>query len=145
MDPKEQWLREQMERETDECIIWPWRIHHGYAYFRTKSAARLVCLIAYGPAPEGMNDSAHSCGNRACVNKRHLRWDSRKGNLADKLKHGTMPFGEDTNSVKLTKAEVLEIRKKLRHGASQKELAAQFGVSQMQICRIKRRENWTNI
>lgn len=46
---------------------------------------------------------------------------------------------------KLTAEDVLEIRRKLAAGVRQVDLAAQYGVSQMQISRIKRYEQWKNI
>jgi len=46
---------------------------------------------------------------------------------------------------KLSQEEVLAIRRRLAAGERQVDLAAEYGVSQMQISRIKRRVNWANI
>ena len=46
---------------------------------------------------------------------------------------------------KLTELEVLTIKKRLKKGYSLKKLAKQFGVSDMQISRIKTGENWSHV
>lgn len=46
---------------------------------------------------------------------------------------------------KLTKNDVLYIKEKLSQGKTLKELAHRFGVSDMQIYRIKIGENWSNV
>ena len=57
-----------------ECIEWLKR-PKGNGYGRTRdgeSAHRAVWIARNGPIPEGMHIH-HACGNRACVNWRHLQ------------------------------------------------------------------------
>lgn len=57
---------------------------------RTTNTAvhRLVLEAFVGPCPEGM-EGCHSNGVRDDNRLANLRWDSRKGNVADMLQHGT--------------------------------------------------------
>lgn len=81
---------------------------------------------------------AHSCGNghTGCVNPNHLRWDTRTGNLSDKLIHGTHNRGEKSPVSKLTNQEVEKIRA-LLSVKTQAEIALMFGVTQSNISKIK--------
>ncbi|MDE2104721.1 MAG: HNH endonuclease [Patescibacteria group bacterium] len=74
----------------DTCLDWPFaRGAAGYGRIRYKkkywNVHRLVCRIVHGEPPSALMEAAHNCGNRACVNPHHLRWDSHKGNMADTL------------------------------------------------------------
>jgi len=48
-------------------------------------------------------------------------------------------------SSKLTELDVLTIKKRLKRGYSLRKLSKQFGVSDMQIHRIKTGENWSHV
>lgn len=58
-------------------------------------------------------------------------------------------LGEDykprVNANKLTEADVLTIKTRLKKGYTLRKLAKQFGVSDMQIHRIKTEENWAHV
>lgn len=51
----------------------------------------------------------------------------------------------NTKMGKLTENEVLLIKRKLKRGSTLRSLAKQFGVSDMQIHRIKTGENWSHV
>jgi len=77
------------------CIIWPFaKDGSGYGQFgrqgRKYAAHRFICEAKHGPPPSPKMDAAHSCGNGhlACCNPHHLRWASRKENVADMFAHG---------------------------------------------------------
>jgi hypothetical protein len=142
-----QWLLRQFERETDACIMWPWRTNgFGYGIIthngKQLKVSRLVCAMVHGSAPKGKNDSCHSCGKRACVNKRHLRWDTRAGNFADKVRHGTHNGGERSPRAKLTAKQVVRIRALLQAGKKQNVIASRFGVHQSTISYINSGHTW---
>jgi len=79
----------------DDCILWPFPSASGYArvryYGRSEWANRIVCERFNGKPPTPTHDSAHSCGkgHLGCINGYHLRWATRKENLADMALHGT--------------------------------------------------------
>lgn len=52
---------------------------------------------------------------------------------------------EERKNFKLTTSKVMLIKKKLNKGYTQKSLAKKYNVSEMQISRIKRGENWAGI
>lgn len=98
----------------------------------------LVLSAFKGERPTGM-EACHGDGdvsNNAITN---LRWDTRSANNFDRYAHGAMPHGERSPSAKLTAAQVLEIRADPRR---QRVIAAEYGVVQQQISRIKRGQRW---
>lgn len=139
------WLIEAVNRDTAECIDWPFGKTNGYGVIRvagrTTGAHRHACEMAHGPAPEG-HEAAHGCGRRACVNPAHLRWATPTENQADRLGHGTHNRGERCGIHKLTEAEVREIRTLVAAGHRQRALAARFGVSQVTISNVINRVSW---
>lgn len=131
----------------DECFLWPFsKTRDGYGQLRQKRrfklAHREVCRIVHGDQPTPQHEVAHSCGNRGCINPRHLRWATHKENCDDKIGHGTKLLGEQCPCHKLTEAEVLEIRAST---LPQAKLAEIYGVSKHQVCRVKTRKSWKEL
>lgn len=130
-----------------DCYLWPYGKIAGYGSIQlnghSQRAHRIVCEAVYGPPPFPKADAAHSCGVRACCNPAHLRWDTRKGNMADALTHGTRRLGDQIPTSKLTPADIIAIRS--QPNRSQVDLAREFGVSESNICNIRNRKRWTHI
>lgn len=125
------WLTDYLANLPDstDCVEWPYgKGKWGYGVVRWNGKSKPVHIIVNeavrGPRPAGM-ETCHSCGNRACVNPAHLRWDTPINNQRDKLKHGTHNRGNKHYGSKLTADDVQEIR---RSSDSQAQLAARFGV-----------------
>jgi hypothetical protein len=96
----------------EDCLTWPFsRFGYGTIYGH-KHAHRVMCELAYGPAPSPRHQVAHSCGkgHEGCVNPRHLRWATPKENSADMVLHGTALRGERAINVKLTTPEVHAVK-----------------------------------
>jgi len=90
-----------------------------------------------------MTDAAHSCGERMCINPRHLRWATRKENEADKVAHGRDIRGERSGTARLTRQQVDDIRRRYdRGGITQRHLATFYGVHIMTINDIIQRRTW---
>jgi hypothetical protein len=108
------------------------------------NAARLVCELAHGAPPTAKHEAAHSCGNGhiGCVNPNHLRWATKTENEGDKLGHGTHNRGENHGIAKLTKEKVLDIRRRLSSGESERKLASSFGVSRGAIRSVRNGHSW---
>lgn len=104
----------------------------------------LVLEAFVGPRPPGF-DACHNdgdCFNNAVSN---LRWDTRAGNMADAVAHGTFRVvGQDNPSAKLTEAAVLKIRA-LGKSRTLADIGAEFGVSEATISLIRNRKSWRHV
>lgn len=92
--------------------------------------------------------ACHNCPIKNCVNPEHLDWGtSKKNNLEDRVRDGTITNGEKHWKAKLTEAQVLEIRREKAQNSniSQMNLAVKYGVAQTVISSIIRRKLWTHI
>ena len=93
----------------------------------------------------------HDCLNNQVIN---LKWMTKEENMAHQrisphviaAKKNRTELRDPKNKVyKLTMASVMLIKKKIEQGVSLRILAKSFKVSETQLLRIKRGENWANI
>ena len=84
-------------------------------------------------------DACHSCRNRNCVAPHHLREGTRKDNMMDKLRDGTLPRGSAVKTAKLTEEQVRAIREDTR---KLREIAADLDMNLNTIWKIKHRHMW---
>lgn len=132
-------LKKCCKADTDECIEWPYgQDASGYGRHGQVAASRAVCEMAHGRSVGDANHAAHSCGNRLCVNPRHLRWATAAENAADKVLHGRA-------SVNLQPEQVLEIYRRAHCGEPLTALAAKFGIKYENARRIKTGEIWSSV
>lgn len=115
----------------------------GYSVLRLVHRMMLEAFV--GPAPSEKHHACHIDGAKTNNVLSNLRWATPKENIADKWRHGTMPVGEKTNSVKLTNEQVQDVRMLYRSGIKSPELAKRFRVHKTTICRILRGETWRHI
>lgn len=143
----EAFIRAHVAYQGDECVLWPFaasRSGYGLATIGgyQRSASRWMCILAHGEPPTPKHEAAHNCGNRRCVNPRHLRWDTPKGNQADKLIHGTHNRGERNGKTTLTADDVRAIRQ------APPDLAAimeRFGISKGCASKIRSGQRWSHV
>lgn len=131
----------------DECLIWGFgttKSGYGCLSFNKKRyvASRLMCIFAHGEPFNKDCDAAHSCGNRLCVNPKHLRWATRKENCSDCVIHGTSNRGERQGNSVLLESDVIKI-KSLKGMFLQREIANMFNVSRMTINDIFNNRTWS--
>lgn len=145
------WIEIHKNYQGDECLTWPFaRLVNGYGSVkvpdgRKRIASRVMCELAHGePQIESMQ-AAHSCGNghKGCVNPKHLRWATAKGNAGDKLGHGTLLFGERAPWAKLSNDDVLEILS-LKGIEHVQDIAGRFGVTKWAVYNIWQGRRWTH-
>ncbi len=85
----------------------------------------------------------HSCDNRACVNPAHLRLGNAWENAQDMTNRGRADgFNRKGAAHPMSKLSIADIVAIRTARATQKQLALQYGISQSQISRIQRGENW---
>jgi len=128
----------QVARADDrEC--WPWTGYtedgYGRMFFngRMTGAHELALTFTTGEARVPSLDTCHSCNNPICCNPRHLRFDTRQGNVDDMMAAGR----NVSPPVKLSEGDIQTIRERIAAGAKQQDLADQYGVSNSLISMIK--------
>lgn len=104
----------------------------------------LVLSAFVGPRPQKM-DGCHNDGNRSNSRVDNLRWDTRQGNLRDRISHGTICCGDKNASAKLNNNSIYEIRDRVASGERQAKVAADFGVSQGVVSKIVNHVAWSHI
>ncbi|WP_421591087.1 HNH endonuclease [Shinella sp. M27] len=139
------WIKEHAGYDGSGCLFYPFeKTRHGYGTLivdgRRCVASNIMCREAHGEPPSAGMEAAHECGNRPCVNPTHLRWDTRSGNQDDKHAHGTFLRWIESKST-LSASDVLRIRQ-LAGTVMQKEIAAEYGVTQTIISKIISRKRW---
>ena len=102
---------------------------------------QLVLEAFVGPCPEGL-EGCHENDVPTDNRLENLRWDSHRANTADAERNGRIAVGETVHASKLHASDIPVIRKS---PLTQHELAAQYGVGQAQICRIKNCKRWRSV
>jgi hypothetical protein len=142
--------------KSDGCWLWTAALNGRAGYGKSYVAGhyigahRIAWALTYGPILPG-RDILHRCDNPPCVRPDHLFLGDALVNARDRISKGrpgspgpkVSSRGEGRWSAKLTSEQVAELR--LRYtagGITQRELAAEYGVGQVQISRIVRGQRW---
>jgi len=137
-------------QKSEGCWTWKAGFYRtGYGAFHVKRKKRFAHRVAYefeiGPIPVG-KVVMHTCDNPACVRPEHLRVGDQAENVADMIqkKRDRRPNlkGAENGRAKLTEEDVREIRRRLRAGATQTELALEYGVALSNIGHIVHGRSW---
>jgi hypothetical protein len=115
--------------------------HRGHKPFQTH---RLSWEMHKGPIPAGLM-VCHKCDNPACVRPSHLFIGTAKQNTQDMVNKGRVRRGERHAQAKLTDASVIEMRRMAAAGASRKELAEAFGVSEWNVKHVLVGDTWKHL
>lgn len=103
----------------------------------------LVLTAFVGPRPEG-KEGAHDDGDPANNYWRNLGWKTHAENMADAIRHATMPRGSTSGRAILSEDQVRQIRVLLRAEKSE-AIALRFGVSGASIRQIARGQTWKHV
>lgn len=128
------------------CLEWQGvRDKDGYGRIKggKLKAHRVAYEEAFGPIPVGQL-VLHKCDNPPCCRPSHLFLGSHADNVHDMERKGRdrHPAGEDNGMAKLTMENVIDIRTRLRSGETGRVLAADFGVSEGLISKIRHGKRW---
>jgi hypothetical protein len=115
--------------------------HDGYLYVNlTRKAVlsvhALVAAAFIGERPHGMF-VCHNDGNPSNNYIDNIRYCTPRENRMDCIKHGTHNLGSKSEKAKLTREQVLEVRKRLLLGERQTDIAKRFGISQSVVSRMR--------
>lgn len=107
----------------------------------------LVLTLFVGPKPSKRHQACHfpdkNIHNNSVTN---LRWDTAKGNAADRIAHGTQVRGETQGSALLTDESVVMMRTKWRRQQSSiQDLSEEFGVCKTSVWNCLTRKTWAHI
>jgi hypothetical protein len=151
------WARVQVG-EPDEC--WPWlggKNNTGYGTLRWggkiavahRVAAVLYAIVKSIEAPKDRRNSGfilHDCDNPGCCNPAHFTVGTYSQNQKDAYTRGRkiQPRSAHSNA-KLTAGQVILVRTAYAGGTTQKNLAAQYSVTQRVISLIVRNETYKDV
>jgi hypothetical protein len=104
--------------------------------------AHRVAYLLYKGLPT--KNVLHICDLPCCVNPEHLYDGTHKDNAEDRKKRNRSADqnGENGPRAKLTGAQVLAIRADKRF---QKDIAKDYGITQVTVCNIKKRVSWKHV
>jgi hypothetical protein len=118
---------------------------NGKKYHRTVHPLVLEAFVCPRPVFPRVHDACHNDGNADNNKLSNLRWDTRKSNIHDQRKHGTLVIGEKQNRAIMTEEKVLSLRAKYEQGIGWKQLAQEFGISRGTVYQILSRTSWKHI
>lgn len=93
----------------------------------TRYVHRIICETFNGP-PAPDQEVRHLNGDRSDNRASNLAWGTHAENEADKETHGTIAWGEQNGTSKLSSGTVKAMRDMVRAGASMQDAANQFNV-----------------
>lgn len=146
------WKQVDRSRGPDACWLWVGYLRdNGYGVIGINYNEYKVHRVSYF-LEHGRIDSdrlvLHRCDVRACVNPAHLFLGTPKDNSQDAVRKGrnAKVYGEQNGKSKLTRADVLAIRRMCKKGGVyQKTFARQFGVSEATVSYVVNGGRWQKL
>lgn len=142
------WSKVEVTYDT-KCWLWTASTNNkGYGQFTIDNCTFLAHRVAWrmlkGVWPS--LDLCHHCDTPLCCNDLHVFEGTPADNMADMIAKGRKARGEAVNTAVLTEVQVVEIRQAYYNtGATQRELAYQYKVSQLTISKLIRRVTWAHV
>jgi hypothetical protein len=145
------WIKVERRGEK-EC--WPWTgaiDRNGYGRLRRMGkgikAHQMAWTLARGPIPKGLViRHLVTCRTKRCCNPEHLLIGTQAENVQDSVENFEMRQGEQHRSAKLTRDQVIEIRKFYRLGSVSIGLLAElYSVSSTAIFSAIKRRTWKSV
>lgn len=118
---------------------------HGDDRQETRLVHQLVMEAFVGPRPDGM-EVCHGPGGALDNRLVNLSYGTRAKNCGpDKIRDGTLIYGEDHVSSRLTEQIVIECRRRYAAGETTTVLAAEFGVNAGTMGEAVTGETWARV
>ena len=123
-------------QKTDPCLFLQGNTKTGYLQVqlwkhqkpRTMLVHHLVARAFLGPAPEGQQ-VRHVNGDRLDARLSNLEYGTAKQNSEDKIKHGTVLYGDKHPRTRIPDSDVGVIKARYKNGERMALLAKEYGVS----------------
>ena len=145
---RQEWLQEHVGHDSEHCLMWPFSFDpsgYGAASISGPSklgAHRAMCILAHGLPKSAKLQAAHRCGNKWCVNPKHIRWATARENARDKRVHGTVMYGERNHISKMTREIVSKAKADHQRGESFSDIARGLGVARSTVSRAIQGVTW---
>ncbi len=145
------WAKVDKLEDADAC--WNWlgaKTKEGYGQFRVNNSnykSHRYALSEFKGESADNRIACHTCDNPSCCNPNHLYWGTSKTNAADRGARGRRkgPSGVTHHKAKLTLDNVREIRKMFDAGATQRDIAKMYGISNSLAWSIGKRRLWKEV
>lgn len=140
-----------VDKSKGPSACWLWtksKSSSGYGktfYFgKVWRAHRLAYFFSHGETPSHV---CHTCDNPSCVNPEHLFAGTAKQNSRDMVDKGRSwkPKGELHPQSKLTREDILLMRKLRSDGLSFSEIGSRFGIHRNYARQIALGLRWTHV
>jgi hypothetical protein len=140
-------------KKNDLTNCWEWlrnTNNKNYGMICHKGKMRLAHRVFYekykNEIPRGMN-VCHSCDNSKCCNPEHLFLGTQADNVHDmeNKKRDNKSKGEKHFKAKISKKEVMEVRKKFNEGTTIREVYHLFNYSYQTIYYICINKTWKHL
>lgn len=137
-----------VDRSDGPDACWPWTGYYedGYGRFfdggRMRPAHELALTFTTGEVRSRGLDTCHSCHYPGCCNPAHLRFDTRQSNVDDTIRAERQARGEGNGRSRLRETDVVLLRQRNAAGASCRQLATEFGISEALASMIVTGKRW---
>lgn len=101
----------------------------------------LVAEAFIGPRPPGQQ-VRHKSTDKSDSSLENIEYGTVKENMKDKMRDGTQPQGEGVYCAKLKEADVIEIRNRRAAGELLKDIAENFGLTEVYVWQITTGKKW---
>ena len=157
-DEERFWSKVNTKPNEHGCLLWRKSLRNGYGQFwlkgKTYSSHRVSFFFDRGYWLEEGAVISHICEDyyepgdttfKLCVNIEHLKESTiRENNLMSASNERRLFSGEYHTQNKLNNIDIIRIKRMIKEGIKQKEIAKLFGVSQPNISMIKNGKSWVN-